>query len=156
MGGMETCLHLKRAGWIGRTLFSAKGKLVTLLKLWWNPPSVEHPLLHNTQIDISLSPTDGVRGRFPVLLTHKYACDMSVVALLRSCTLGNSPTALRNTARVTQRRMYERFPGLPHCPPASQTEFGNTSSSCSHLQATLILFLLPFHSRSAWFLAAYV
>ena len=41
--------------------------------------------------------SDGVRARFPVLLTHKYACDKSVVALLRSRTLGNSPTALRNT-----------------------------------------------------------
>ena len=39
----------------------------------------------------------GVRARFPVLLTHKYACDQSVVDLLRSRTLGNSPTALRNT-----------------------------------------------------------
>ena len=35
--------------------------------------------------------------RFPVLLTHKYACDKSVVALLRSRTLGNSPTALCNS-----------------------------------------------------------
>ena len=39
----------------------------------------------------------GVRARFPVLMTRKYACDPSVIALLRSRTLGNNPTALRNT-----------------------------------------------------------
>ena len=39
---------------------------------------------------------DGVRSRFPVILTHKYACDISVVNLLRSRTLGNSSTALQN------------------------------------------------------------
>ena len=38
---------------------------------------------------------DGTRECFPVLLTHKHACDRSVVTLLRGRTLGNSPTALR-------------------------------------------------------------
>ena len=37
---------------------------------------------------------DGVRAYFPVTLTRKYACDQSVVTLLRARTLGNSPTAL--------------------------------------------------------------
>ncbi len=32
--------------------------------------------------------TDVVRARFPVILTYKYACDRSVVALIRSRTLG--------------------------------------------------------------------
>lgn len=58
--------------------------------------------------------TDGVRARFPVVLTFKYACDQSVIALMRSRTLGkiimiigqlhslfqysgNSSTAMRNT-----------------------------------------------------------
>lgn len=41
--------------------------------------------------------TDAVHNRFPVLLTHKYACDGAVVSLLRSRTLGNSPTAMRNS-----------------------------------------------------------
>lgn len=40
--------------------------------------------------------TDDVRAQFPVILTWKYACDISVVMLLRSRMLGNSPTALRN------------------------------------------------------------
>lgn len=32
--------------------------------------------------------TDGVRARFPAVLTSKYACDRSVIALMRSRTLG--------------------------------------------------------------------
>lgn len=39
----------------------------------------------------------GVRAQFPAVLTHKYACDVAVVSLLRGRTLGNSPTALRNS-----------------------------------------------------------
>ena len=38
----------------------------------------------------------GVRARFPVVLTHKYACDEAIVGLLRARTLDNSPTALRH------------------------------------------------------------
>lgn len=37
-----------------------------------------------------------LRARFPVVLTRKYACDRSVLALMRSCTLDNSPTAVCN------------------------------------------------------------
>ena len=40
---------------------------------------------------------DGVRLTFPVILTYKYACDTAVITLLRSRTLGNSPSALQNT-----------------------------------------------------------
>ena len=39
---------------------------------------------------------DGVRARFPVVLTRKYACDRSIMSLLRARTLGNSTSALRN------------------------------------------------------------
>ena len=28
--------------WIDRAMFLAKGKLVTALKLWWNPPQIQH------------------------------------------------------------------------------------------------------------------
>lgn len=37
--------------------------------------------------------------RFPAVVTRKYACDKSVVSLMRSRTLGNSPTALCNSIR---------------------------------------------------------
>lgn len=43
---------------------------------------------------------DGIRARFPAVLTHKYACDQGVVAMLRSRTLGNSPSALQNNMQV--------------------------------------------------------
>ena len=46
--------------------------------------------------------SDGVRARFPVLMTRKYACNQNVIALLRSRTLGNSPTALRITLHEIQ------------------------------------------------------
>lgn len=39
---------------------------------------------------------DGVRTRFPVVMTHKFACDVAVISLLRSRTLGNSSMALQN------------------------------------------------------------
>ena len=40
--------------------------------------------------------SDGVRARFPVVLTYKYACDQAVVSLLKARTFGNSPSALCN------------------------------------------------------------
>ncbi|XP_078606607.1 uncharacterized protein LOC144879237 [Branchiostoma floridae x Branchiostoma japonicum] len=40
---------------------------------------------------------DHIGLKFPALLTHKYACDKAVVAMMRSRTLGNSSNALRNT-----------------------------------------------------------
>lgn len=41
--------------------------------------------------------SDGVKAHFPVILTRMYACDISVISLLRSRTLGNSPSAFRNS-----------------------------------------------------------
>ena len=38
----------------------------------------------------------GMSCRFPIVLTHKYACGMAVVVLLRARTAGNSFTAVRN------------------------------------------------------------
>lgn len=39
---------------------------------------------------------EGTRELFSAVLTRKYACDKAVVGLLRACTLGNSPSALRS------------------------------------------------------------
>ena len=47
--------------------------------------------------------SDGVRARFPLLMTRKYACDQSDIALLHSRTLGNSPTALCITMKSRAR-----------------------------------------------------
>ena len=38
----------------------------------------------------------GICVKFPAVLTYKYACDQAVVSLLRSRTLGNSPTTLQH------------------------------------------------------------
>ena len=40
--------------------------------------------------------------RFPIILTRKFACDESVVALMRARTLGNSPTAVCNDVKEMQ------------------------------------------------------
>lgn len=40
---------------------------------------------------------ESLRAKFPVILTRKYACHVSVVSLLRSRHLGNSTTAFRNS-----------------------------------------------------------
>ena len=39
---------------------------------------------------------DSIKAYFPAILTRKYACDLSVITMLRGRTLGNSPTALQN------------------------------------------------------------
>ncbi len=39
---------------------------------------------------------EGVRIQFPIVLTYRYACDISIVSLLRARTLGNSPSTLCN------------------------------------------------------------
>ena len=35
--------------------------------------------------------------KFPAILTYKYTCDISVISMLRSRTLGNSSTAIQNS-----------------------------------------------------------
>ena len=39
--------------------------------------------------------SDDIRALFPVVLTYKYACDISVISLLRARSLGNSSTSLQ-------------------------------------------------------------
>ena len=40
--GWEKNMCLEDREWIGRTLFAAKGKLVSSLRNWWHPPPVQH------------------------------------------------------------------------------------------------------------------
>ena len=40
---------------------------------------------------------DSIRAQLPIILTRQYACDVAVMSLLRSRTLGNSPTVLQNS-----------------------------------------------------------
>ncbi|CAB4040037.1 Hypothetical predicted protein [Paramuricea clavata] len=51
---------------------------------------------------------DGIRLKFPVVLTYKYACDQAVTSLLRSRTLGNSPGALQNSIRELHSEQWMR------------------------------------------------
>ena len=64
--------------------------------------------------------SEGVRARFPVLLTHKYACNQSVVDMLHNRRLGNSPTALRNTLHELHSEEWLRAP-LDFLLPANDT-----------------------------------
>ena len=48
----------------------------------------------------------GVRARFPDALTYKYSYDRAVIAALRARTLGNSPTALRNSLQEAHSEAY--------------------------------------------------
>ena len=43
--------------------------------------------------------SDGVRARFPAVLTYKYSCDKSLLCLLYGRTLGNSPTAVHHAVQ---------------------------------------------------------
>ena len=203
-------------------MFSAKGKLVTSLKLWWNPPQVQHGattpphpdtyhyrrlllwaprmmwkvnfhcprcgvkeslrskgLYNRVRLVVDVKTiyymageymdcracsgtfiswdhrmlnqlSEGVRARFPVLLTHKYACDQSVVDLLRSRTLGNSPTALRNTLHELHSEEWLR--GQLDFLTACQRHKKGLASPMTYLQPSPPP---PFPS-SRWFLAAYV
>jgi hypothetical protein len=55
--------------------------------------------------------------RFPAVITRKFACDKSVVSLMRSRTLGNSPTALCNNIgeRHTEEWMSKTFAYFSDC-----------------------------------------
>ena len=96
----------------------------------------------------------GVRARFPVLMTHKYACDQSVIALLHSRTLGNSPTALRNTLQEihSEEWLRKQLDYLTRC------QRNKKSHELLHLPIPEYQKPLPFppFPTSKWFLAAYV
>lgn len=49
---------------------------------------------------------DGLRARFPVILTRKYACDQSVITMLRARTFGNSPAALQHNIQELHSKMW--------------------------------------------------
>ena len=49
---------------------------------------------------------DGIRGRFPVLISHKSAVDRAVPMLMRDRTPGNSPTALRQAVTELHSQEY--------------------------------------------------
>lgn len=98
--------------------------------------------------------TDGHRARFPVVLTRKYACDQSVISLMRSRTIGNSSSALKNNIEELHSQAWLRKVLI------------YTSDCERHRKGVLALLQrLPVYERppafkrlptAAWFLAAYV
>ena len=95
--------------------------------------------------------SDGVRARFPVLMTRKYACDESVTAALRSRTVGNSPTALRNTLHELHSEEWLRRQ-LDYLSCCHRHQRGVLGGKQAYQKPTPFP---PFPS-SKWFLAAYV
>ena len=95
----------------------------------------------------------GVRTRFPVLMTRMYACDQSVIALLCSRTLGNSPTALRNTLHEfhSEEWLRNQLAYLTRC-HRNKNSYQSLRLPAPEYQNPL---LFPPFPTSKWFLAAY-
>ena len=95
--------------------------------------------------------SDGVRVRFPVLMTQKYACDECVIAALHSRTLGNSPMALRNTLHEmhSEEWLRRQLDYLSCC----QRHQRGVMAEPPHYQKPAPF---PPFPTSKWFLAAYV
>ena len=97
---------------------------------------------------------EGVRARFPVVLTNKYASDRAVISFLRARTLGNSPSVMKHNLQEQHTETHLRKVEL-YLHDCYRYKVGRTNL---HLPAPdfqpppqLGLF------RSAkWFLAAYV
>ena len=87
-------------------------------------------------------------------MTRKYACDQSVIALLHSHTLGNSPTALRNTLHEihSEEWLRNQLAYLTRC------QRNKNSYQSLHLPVPEYQKPLPFppFPTSKCFLAAYV
>ena len=98
--------------------------------------------------------SDGVRARFPILMTRKYACDESVIAILRSRTLGNSPTALRNTLHEmhSEEWLRRQLDYLSCCQRHKIGVLALKMEPPSYQKPSAF----PSFASARWFLAAYV
>ena len=98
--------------------------------------------------------TDGVRCRFPVILTHKFACDIAVVTLLRARTAGNTLTAMRNNLHElhSEEWLKKELAYLTEC---RQHQRGLTSLLHSTPQTYEKPDPFPSFPTPKWFLAVY-
>lgn len=98
--------------------------------------------------------SDGVRARFPVILTRKYACDISIVTLLRARTFGNSPSALQSNIRElhSQQWLQKTLSYLTDCDRQRKTltALGQTQVNFDAVPS------IQTFPTAKWFLAAYV
>ncbi|KAI0231538.1 hypothetical protein LSAT2_018107 [Lamellibrachia satsuma] len=114
--------------------------------LWRRQASVEGRILEQLP--------DGVRARFPVVLTYKYACDRAVIVFLRARTLGNSPGAMKHNL--------QELHSEEHLRKVSQYlhDCDTFRSSRSNLGMPVTTFQPPpqleMFRSAKWFLAAYV
>ena len=97
---------------------------------------------------------DGIRAHFPVVLTHKYACDISIVSLMRSRTLGNSSSSMQNKVRElhTEAWVRKQLCYLSDCHRHMTGREAQLLMPMAYQEA------LPFKSIPSpkWFLACYV
>ena len=97
---------------------------------------------------------ENLRTLFPIFLTWKFACDQSVVCLMRSRTLGNSPTAVCNDIHELQTEEWMRkfIVYLSDCQCHQQ--------SLKRLNCQSITYVTPPIYKSPqmakWFLATYI
>ena len=99
--------------------------------------------------------TDGVRCRFPVFFTHKFACDMAVVTLLRARIAGNTPTTMRNNLHElhSEEWLKKELAYLTEC---KQHQRGLSSLLHSTPQTYEQPYPFPSFPTPKWFLAVYV
>ncbi|XP_064391951.1 uncharacterized protein LOC135339658 isoform X4 [Halichondria panicea] len=95
---------------------------------------------------------EGLRSHFPAVLTRQYGCDKSVITLLRSRTLGNSPSALRNKVWEVHSDHFlaQQLRYLSDC-KRHRDGIGQHTTHCQYIEPPS---LPPFPSRE-WFLAVY-
>ena len=99
--------------------------------------------------------TDGMRCRFPVILTHKFACDTAVVTLMRARTTGNTPTAMRNNLHElhSEEWLKKQLAYLAECQQHQRglASLFSTQATTYDQPASFSRFPTP-----RWFLAVYV
>ncbi len=97
---------------------------------------------------------EGVRIQFPIVLTYRYACDISIVSLLRARTLGNSPSALCNnllevhTEEWLRRQLHYLSDCVRH--QAGHQRMGVTAPEYAMVEP------FPKFPTAWWFLSVYV
>ena len=80
-----------------RTVIGVKNKYYLAAEYLECPSCKKTYISYDARLHSQL--TDDLKNRFPIILTRNCACDRSIVAMMRSRTLGNSPTACCNDVR---------------------------------------------------------
>ncbi|PIK44872.1 hypothetical protein BSL78_18257 [Apostichopus japonicus] len=98
--------------------------------------------------------TDAMRVSFPALLTRKYACDRSVLSLLRARTLGNSSTAMQHNIleRHSEQWLGKQLQYLSAC-KQHQNAMRALNMPNQEYEETVTFKAFP---TARWFLACYV